>query len=152
MAEQIDGAKKRVQKNIDESLYVWLVIGQITCATGILIFWGSFFFLKNTYSNNLEIWLAYERSFPFADIFWITPLLILSAFWLSKKNRKGIVTTIASGGGIVFLGLVDTAFNIQQGIYTKSFLDALLNGFLNLFCVLFGLISVLMGWLFIKKI
>lgn len=131
--------------------YVWLVLGQIVCAIGILVFWTWFFFLGDTVQSESEIWLAYENSFPFADIIWIVCLLILSAFWLLKRNLKGIVTTIASGGGLVFLGLVDISFNIQQGIYTKSLFEGLMNGFLNLFCVSFGFISVLTGWSLLKN-
>ena len=131
--------------------YKWLPVVQVICAIGVLLFWGYFFAMKNSSPPNTEIWLAYERSFPFADMLWITPLLFSSAFWLRRRNGKGIVTTIASGGALVFLGLVDVSFNIQQGMYTKSIFDAVLNGFTNFFCILFGLISIIMGWLLMHQ-
>lgn len=129
----------------------WFPVGQILFGTGVLFYWVYFFLLEDSNPANSGIWLAYERAFPYADVIWITPLLFLSVFWMSKQNPKGIVTTIASGGCLVFLGLVDVTYNIQQGIYAKSIFDAVLNGFINLFCILFGLISVVWGWYLIKN-
>jgi len=131
--------------------YKWLPVVQIIVAMAILMFWGYFFAVEHSNPLNTKIFLAYEMSFPLPDILWITTLLFLSAFWLKKGNRKGIATTVASGGALVFLGLVDFSFNIQQGMYTKSIFDAILNGFANLFSLIFGLISVLVGWKLIDQ-
>ena len=41
---------------------------------------------------------------------------------------------------LIFLGLLDFSFNIQNGMYTISLMDMLLNAFINLWCVVFGII------------
>jgi hypothetical protein len=38
----------------------------------------------------------------------------------------------------MFLGLLDFSFNIQNGIYMTSGLDLILNAFINIWCVGFG--------------
>ena len=43
-------------------------------------------------------------------------------------------------GALIFLGLLDFSFNFQNGIYALSTADLLLNGFINLWCVVFGII------------
>ena len=126
--------------------YKWLPVMQIITAMGITGFWIYFFILENTPSANNEIYLAYERSFPLPDILWVNILLFLSAFWLRKENPRGIISTIAAGGALVFLGLVDFSFNFQQGIYAKSLVDGVMNGFINSFCLFFGLVSIFIGW------
>ena len=125
--------------------YGWLSVVQIIVAMGILIFWGYFFAVEHSNPLNTDIFLAYERSFPLPDILWIAALLLLSAFWLKKGNRKGIVSTIAAGGALVFLGLVDFSFNLQQGMYTKGLFNAMFNVFVNLSTLGFGLTSVIAG-------
>jgi len=39
----------------------------------------------------------------------------------------------------MFLGVLDFSFNIQNGMYAISALDLILNAFINLWCVVFGL-------------
>ncbi len=43
-------------------------------------------------------------------------------------------------GALIFLGLLDFSFNYQNGIYALSTADLLLNGFINLWCVIFGIV------------
>jgi len=46
----------------------------------------------------------------------------------------------------MFLGLLDFSFNIQNGIYMTSTLDLVLNAFINVWCVGFGVaIAVLIS-------
>lgn len=119
---------------------------QVVAAMGIILFWVYFFALENSNPPNTDIYLAYERSFPVPDILWIAMLLLISALWLRKGDEKGVITTVASGGAMVFLGLLDISFNVQQSIYGKSVMDAMLNGFINLFCLSFGTYSIVIGW------
>ncbi len=38
----------------------------------------------------------------------------------------------------MFLGLLDFSFNIQNGVYMISTTDLILNAFINIWCVAFG--------------
>lgn len=47
---------------------------------------------------------------------------------------------LVCSGSLIFLGLLDFSFNIQNGIYFISAAELLLNGAINLWCVAFGLV------------
>ena len=125
--------------------YKWLPISLVAAALGFIIFWLYFLISGHSDPRNTEIHLAFEMSFFLPDIFWITPLLLLSAFWLKKGNEKGPAASTAAGGAMVFLGLVDISFNLQQGIYARSLSDAMFNGLVNLFTIGFGLVFLIAG-------
>jgi hypothetical protein len=61
-------------------------------------------------------------------------------------NPWGSKLSLVAAGSLVFLGLLDFSFNIQNGIYMTSKVDLVLNAFINVWCVGFGVaIAVLIG-------
>ena len=72
-------------------------------------------------------------------------VLLLAAGILLMKNRLwGVNLSLAAGGALVFLGLLDFSFNIQNGVYLTSTIDLVLNAFINIWCVGFGLALIIM--------
>ncbi len=66
-------------------------------------------------------------------------MLMLNKPWGSKLS-------LVAAGALVFLGLLDFSFNIQNGIYMTSTVELVLNAFINVWCVGLGVaIAVLMG-------
>ena len=54
--------------------------------------------------------------------------------------------SLIAAGSLVFLGLSGFSFNIQNGVYLASKVDMVLNVFLNVWCVGFGIaIAVIIG-------
>ncbi|MEJ2249155.1 MAG: hypothetical protein P8Y70_08510 [Candidatus Lokiarchaeota archaeon] len=125
-----------------------LAIFQILIAVGFLGFWIYFFIVENNDPKNSETYLAFERSFPVPDLGFVTPCLIVSAIGLISNQNYGIFFTIVSGSALLFLGLLDISFNIQNGGYTKSLSDTIMNLFINLVCVIFGPIFLIYGFTF----
>ncbi len=124
----------------------WLGTMQWATALGIVAFWVYFFAVENRRPDADSTWLAFERSFPVADLLWLTPLLGWGG-WSARRGRAtAIPCALAAGGAMVFLGLLDASFNLQQGRYTLSLLDGLLNGFINVYCVVFGVMLIRVTW------
>lgn len=90
-----------------------------------------------------EVYIAFESSFPIADS-WIIILLLVSAVGILKENRRAPLIATAAGGSLVFLGLIDASFNLQQGVYLHDPLSILI----NLSCLLGGIFLVL--WFALK--
>lgn len=124
-----------------------LAIFQIIGAIGIGGFWIYFFLVENKNPENTEVFLAFERSFPIPDIFWATPALLLAAIGLLAGERYGVFFSIAAGSAILFLGLLDISFNAQNGGYKKSTSDTIMNLVINLYCVIFGILYMVYGFI-----
>jgi hypothetical protein len=123
-----------------------IAILQILLALGFIGFWIYFFAVENRNPENTEVYLAFERSFPVPDLLWITPCLIISALGLIMNQAFGVFFTIISGSSLIFLGLLDISFNIQNGGYKGSISDTIMNLFINLICVILGPIFVIYAW------
>jgi len=146
--------------------YRVLGIIQILFAAGIIGFWIMFYVsvyseklpdpsLENCYQPPVsgqcltrvieyERYLSFEKAFPLPDLGWITPLLLIGGTGLLKNRRYGYLASLLAGAALVFLGLVDISFNLQNGRYTFDLIEGLMNGFINLACAVFGPVLIIL--------
>ena len=115
---------------------------QTLFAAGIVLWWAYFFAVARNDPASSAAYLAFESAFPLPDLVWLVPLLYTAARANARGDARSLLWTAASGGALVFLGLLDVSFNLQNNIYTQSLTDGLLNGFINLACVGLGLWSI----------
>jgi heme/copper-type cytochrome/quinol oxidase subunit 2 len=119
---------------------------EIFIAVGFIGFWIYFFIFENNKPNQREGYLEFERSFPLADLGWAVPCLIISAIGFIVNNTIGEIFAIAGGSSLIFLGLLDISHNIQYEGYKGEKIDITLNLVVNLFCIIFGPIFMIYGW------
>ncbi len=110
---------------------------ELVTGLGIILFWVGFFTVGLAPANPPDGYFIYEHSFPPPDSA-LALTLIASAVLLMRGKPLGRPLSLVAGGGLIFLGVIDFSFNIQNGMYAISALDALLNGFINLWCVGLG--------------
>lgn len=111
-------------------------------ALGIVLWWIVYFAATRHAPPPVPAYFDFEDAFPVADLLWLTPLLLLAAHHTARRTPQAALWTAASGGALVFLGLLDTAFNLRHGLYFHSLADGLVNATVNLACLGFGLYSV----------
>lgn len=115
---------------------------ELLVALGIILFWAFFFWGGPQGAPPIACYLAFERAFPLPDLM-LAFVLIIAAFNFLRNNQlAGLVLSVASGGALIFLGLLDVSFNLQQGVYTLSLSSLMLNVGINSVCIGFGLFSV----------
>ncbi|MBU0994359.1 MAG: hypothetical protein KJ737_17850 [Proteobacteria bacterium] len=114
---------------------------EFVTATGLILFWAVFFTWGLAPEKPPEGYFIFERSFPLPDII-LAGGLICSGFFLMKNRPEGRMLSMSCAGATLFLGLLDFSFNIQNGMYLLSITDLLLNAFINLWCVLFGIFVI----------
>jgi hypothetical protein len=115
-----------------------IAVLEIITGIGILLFWLGFFTVGLAPAVPPPGYLSFEYSFPLSDSI-LAATLIIAGILNLKGKPAGRVLSLVSAGALIFLGLLDFSFNIQNGMYTLSALDTALNAFINLWCVGFGL-------------
>ncbi|GAB4366681.1 MAG: hypothetical protein Kow0042_06730 [Calditrichia bacterium] len=98
-----------------------------------------------------RIYQAFERSFILPDMI-LAIVLLLSGTLLLKYNIRGVLFSLVASGMLIFLGLLDISFNLQQGIYRMGYGEALLNGLVNLICVAGGGVLLFFVFRMVKMI
>ncbi len=125
---------------------VLIAIFEILIGVGLIGFWIYFFLIENKNPEKSEVYFGFERSFPVPDLGWVSPSLIIAAIGLLSEQRFGIFFTITSGSALLFLGLLDISFNVQNKGYSTNIGDTVMNLFINLVCVIFGPLFMISAW------
>lgn len=125
-----------------------LPILQLVLAVGFIGFWIMFFAENACQQKTMECerFLAFEKSFPVPDLGYIVPLLVVGAIGLLKGKRYGILASLLAGSALIFLGLLDISFNLQNGRYTVDVVEGLMNVLINTVCLVFGPILIWQMW------
>jgi len=116
-----------------------IAVLELLTGIGIILFWIGFFTIGLAPENPPQCYFAYEHSFPLPDII-LSIAMLASGILLLKNKESGITLSLVCSGGLMFLGILDFSFNTQNGIYMTSRLDLILNAFINVWCIGFGVI------------
>jgi len=118
---------------------------EVVTGVGLILFWLAFFTVGLAPDKAPPCYYAYEHAFPLPDGV-LAILLLVAGILLMKSRPWGRPLSLIAAGALVFLGLLDFSFNLQNGIYLTSTIDLVLNAFINIWCVGFGLaIALLIG-------
>ena len=88
-------------------------------AVGVIAFWITFFTSGAVSMSDRPAYLEHEQSFPLADFYMAVGCLICSV-GIFKRRPWALLFGLLAGSGIIFLGLMDTLYSIQQGIFSFS--------------------------------
>jgi len=120
-----------------------IAILELLTGVGLILFWILFFTVGLAPKNPPRGYMEYEHSFPLPDGLLAILLLAAGALLLLNNPLGGNLSLIAAGA-LLFLGVLDFSFNIQNGLYKTSKMDLVLNAFINVWCVGFGIAIVVM--------
>jgi hypothetical protein len=122
-----------------------IAILELLTAVGLILFWIGFFTIGLAPKNPPKGYMEYEHSFPLPDGL-LALLLLVAGILLLLNNPWGGHLSLVAAGALIFLGVLDFSFNIQNGVYKISKSDLILNAFINVWCVGFGIaIALLIG-------
>ena len=115
-----------------------IVIFEALTALGLILFWIGFFTIGLAPQTPPPGYFVYEHSFPLPDLI-LAAALLVAAQLLYQGKAAGRTLSLVCAGALIFLGVLDFSFNLQNGLYAISTLDLVLNAFINLWCVVLGL-------------
>ena len=128
-------------------LELFFVIAQLIGVGYLVVFWIYFWFVERKKPENSEVIIAFESSFPLADLLCLAPSLLIAAIGLITEQRFGVFFIIIAGGVSIFLGLLDLSFNLQQGQYKGKISDTILNFVNQGYCFIFGVLYLIYGFI-----
>jgi hypothetical protein len=119
-------------------------------AIGIVLFWVVFFTdleaqRESTFASRSEAWFAWELSFPLADA-WVALTAAVGAIGLWRMRPTGLLFGLISGGAMVFLGLIDLLFFLENGLYLPMNAEAAIELLIHLWATGFGLFAIVTIW------
>jgi hypothetical protein len=118
-----------------------LAILEIVTALGLALFWLAFFTIGLAPAEPPVGYFQFEHSFPPPDLL-VAGLFVVAGRCLldvrPEQRRLGRSLSLVAAGALMFLGVLDISFNLQNGMYAISPLDTLLALAVNAWCVGFG--------------
>lgn len=119
-------------------------------AIGIILFWAVFFAdldaqRESIFAARSDTWFAWEISFPLADA-WVALTALLGAINLWRMRSTGLLFGLVSGGAMVFLGLIDLLFFLENGLYLPTNAEVAIELFIQLWMTGFGLFAIATIW------
>jgi hypothetical protein len=119
-------------------------------ALGTLLFWAVF--LGNLdaqrggeLASRSDHWFTWEISFPVADG-WMAITAILGAIGLWRLRPGGLLFSLVSGGAMVFLGLMDILFFLQNDLYLPLSGEIAVELGIHVWLVAFGSVLIAYVW------
>ncbi len=114
------------------------VIAALWIATGLnLLYWTLFFTTGQVQSSQDPIYLGFERAFPAADA-WLGVASVICAAGLRRRCSWAVLYGIAAGSAFIYLGLMDTLYNLEHGMYYSWSTEMLIENAINIGCFFFG--------------
>ncbi|MFX0021292.1 MAG: hypothetical protein ACFE9S_03130 [Candidatus Hermodarchaeota archaeon] len=101
-------------------LNIIISIFQIIWILLFIGFWVVFYFTEYKHPKMSEVERKHEFSFPFPDLGWIVPNLIVAAIGVILEQNYGFFFSALAGSGMMFLGIIDLAFNIQNKKFKRE--------------------------------
>ena len=94
------------------------VLGVLLVVTAVVTvaYWLDFFLRGTVQAVEEEWYLRFERAFPVADG-WMAVCSLVSAVGLFTGSSYGTAFGLLAAGALVFLGLMDLTFNLQNGMF-----------------------------------
>jgi hypothetical protein len=115
---------------------------EIATASGLLLWWVLVFTLGMAPDQPPIGWLSYSRSFVLPDVL-LSVLLFWAGILLLRGRPLSIRLSAVAAGALLFLGILDFSYNMQNGMYAGAIVDTILNAFINIWCAGLGLAIVL---------
>ena len=112
---------------------VWLWI-----ASGLTALYWILFFTSGTLQTSQDpVYLGFEAAFPAADA-WLAIAAVICAEGLRRRRSWAVLYGIAAGSAFIYLGLMDTLYNLEHGMYLHPSSEMLAEVVINVTCFTFG--------------
>lgn len=117
----------------------------VVVAVGTVTFWVGWFAFEAVHTAEDAVYLGFENAFPAADAY-MTACFLVAAALLRRGRVAAVPWGIAAGSAMMFLGLMDTLFNLEHGKYAAMTGEMLIETAINVVCLAFGPFTMVRLW------
>ena len=103
-------------------------------AIGIIAYWVSYFTDGTVHSTAEACYHVFERNFPAPDGM-IALCAITTALGLGRAREWSIYTGMTAVGGLLFLALIDIAYNVWNDMYFNMNTAMVIESVINIACL-----------------
>jgi hypothetical protein len=128
------------------------VVAGLLALTAVLTvaFWVTFFAdyesqAGSYFARQCDGWFLWERSFPAADL-WAATACLIGAVGLWKRRPWGGLFALLGGSALIFLGLMDALFFLQNGLYRPVNADVLVEAVIHIWALALGMFVIVYTW------
>jgi uncharacterized membrane protein (DUF2068 family) len=90
-------------------------------------------------------YLEHEKSFPLADAYMAVSAIVASV-GLFRRRNWAVLFGIMAGSGIIFLGLMDILYALQQGMFNDLSGASIETAFICATCLILGPVTIAIVW------
>ncbi|MCG8334485.1 MAG: hypothetical protein MJE63_08200 [Proteobacteria bacterium] len=108
----------------------------------LLLFWGGYYLTRFTGWMQPAIYSGLRNAFPMPDSILII-LMIAAGVLTYQKNKLGDRLSIFTALILVLIGIAGFHVTLSGGLQLISMVTVLRSGFVNLWCIVFGLFFLL---------
>ena len=120
-------------------------VAMLIVAAGTLAYWVSYFTTGSVQTSEDPTYLAFENAFPLADGYMVA-CYVAAALFMWRGSVRAVPVGIAAGSAMVFLGLMDTLWNLEHGKYAHMTAEMAIETIINVVCLTFGPFTMLRLW------
>lgn len=115
---------------------------------GILAYWISYFGGGEVHAAEDLCYHVFERNFPLPDGF-VALCAAICAVLLQRRRESAVLWGLLSAGGFYFLGWIDIAYNLWNGMYAIRSAAMATEIAINVYCL--GFATWLSVWLWAQR-
>ncbi|HSL25518.1 MAG TPA: hypothetical protein VLA54_04485 [Acidimicrobiia bacterium] len=108
-------------------------------------YWVEYFTSGRVKSATDPAYVAFENAFPLADGY-MAVCFLAAARSLRRQRASAVGWGIAAGSAFVFLGAMDTLYNLQHGKYRERTPEMALEKAINVVSLTFGPLTMWRVW------
>ena len=125
--------------------FVILAVILAIFSLGTIAFWIEFFTSGTVSMSDTPAYIEHEQSFPLADAYMVACALTC-AVGLIRMRPWALLFGVMAGSGIIFLGLMDTLYSIQQGMFSRFTVAGVEAVVICAICLILGPVTIIYLW------
>ncbi len=114
-------------------------------AGATVLYWVTFFTSGAVQSSSEGGYSAFERAGPAGDA-WLAFAAVACALMLARRDSRALLWGLVAGSSFVYLGLLDTLYNLENGKYASIDGAMAVEVVINLFSLSFGPFLIIYVW------